>query len=124
MGGTHNYAGHIPSAAISTWDGHQWCNVGDGVFNGNNVVGIGFYQDTLWVACGPYIDGGPVPCHGGGRVAGAHSRPARGPGVPAGPLGAEGTRCPSSALRMGCWPFMACRTDGTWCTCSTRRGER
>lgn len=60
VGGTHHYAGNVPSAAISTWDGHRWCNVGDAVFNGNNVVGIGFYEDTLWAGCGPFIDGDPV----------------------------------------------------------------
>lgn len=90
VGGTHNYAGHIPSAAISTWDGHQWCNVGDGVFNGNNVVGIGFYQDTLWVACGPYIDGDSV--HYMARwVGGAYSDTCSVPVSVEEPLGAEGT---------------------------------
>jgi len=59
-GGNHYYAGNIPSAAISTWDGNEWCNVGDGEFNGNNVRWIEFYQDTLWVACGPFIDGDSV----------------------------------------------------------------
>lgn len=51
VSGGFTYAGHEYAPRIATWDGVQWCSVG-GEFSENEVTGMAFYNDTLYIACG------------------------------------------------------------------------
>jgi hypothetical protein len=60
VGGYQFHAGYVPSEYISSWDGSQWCNVGDGDFDLLPLQSIAFYHDTLFIATGNTIDGDTV----------------------------------------------------------------
>lgn len=62
VGGGQFFAGNVPSIAISSWDGNQWCNVGEAFFDWNVVSSIEYYHDTLFIATGLTIDGDSVNC--------------------------------------------------------------
>lgn len=56
VAGGFDYAGHVPANRIATWDGTQWCSIG-GDFGDYAVTAMAFYNDTLYVGCGPEADG-------------------------------------------------------------------
>lgn len=59
-GGGFPYAGDLLVQGLVTWDGTRWCNVpGDflGPVSGFYVNDMAFTSDSLYVACGPEVDG-------------------------------------------------------------------
>lgn len=58
VGGLFSFADHIPASGIASWDGNHWCNLGGVIDFG--VTAMAFYHDTLYVGCGPNIDGQSV----------------------------------------------------------------
>ena len=59
VGGGFRGAGGVPANSLATWDGEQWCAVPMQLDTPLSHVfwGIAFYQDTLFAACGPELEG-------------------------------------------------------------------
>ncbi|MBK7383061.1 MAG: T9SS type A sorting domain-containing protein [Flavobacteriales bacterium] len=58
-GGGFNYAGALESRGIAAWDGSRWCSVrGNFMATASDYVrGMAFMGDSLYVGCGPNVDG-------------------------------------------------------------------
>ena len=58
-GGGFNYAGGLESRGIAAWDGSRWCSVqGNFMATASDYVsGMAFMGDSLYVGCGPNVDG-------------------------------------------------------------------
>ena len=59
--GGFGYAGHVHAPRIATWDGVEWCSVGGDFGEDHEVTAMAFYNDTLYIGCGPAVlDGQPI----------------------------------------------------------------